>query len=291
VSETSSTPDAGAGAGAGRRGFPGGENLDPGPGGGYPGLDGVAPSAAPDLPINQVAAALRRISAVTIGQPLEDDDLGSAAASLAGVADRLEEAAAATKRNRRTPGPAGFEGMHPQDHFPTSPMIGFANPIAPPVEVWAVPAPGADGARELRGRVTFDYQYEGPPTCVHGGAIAELFDELLGLSNILAGVGAMTGTLSIRYRRPTPLLAPLEVAARHTGREGRKVFAWGGLYHDGELTAEAEGIFILVDFGKMVDIVSGNAHGAHSAEGPLVDADWQRMMGKAEKRKAEGLDG
>jgi acyl-coenzyme A thioesterase PaaI-like protein len=164
-------------------------------------------------------------------------------------------------------------------------MIGYANPISPPVEVWAVH--GKDGQREIRGRVTFEYPFEGPPTCVHGGVIAELFDELLGLSNILVGVGAMTGTLTIRYRRPTPLLAPLELAARHTGRDGRKVFAWGGLYHDGELTAEAEGVFILVDFGRMLDIVSGNAHGAHSAEGPLVDADWQRMMAKREQQAAE----
>ena len=160
---------------------------------------------------------MRRIGAVTIGQPVEDDDLSDAAAALAGVADRLEEAAARLKRRRNTPGPNGFPGVHPQDHFPTSPMIGFANPISPPVEVWAVH--GEDGQRELRGRVTFDYPYEGPPTCVHGGVIAELFDELLGLSNILAGLGAMTGTLTIRYRRPTPLLAPLELAARHTGSE------------------------------------------------------------------------
>ncbi len=147
------------------------------------------------------------------------------------VADRLEEAATRSKRRRNTPGPNGFPGVHPQDHFPTSPMIGFANPIAPPVEVWAVH--GADGQRELRGRVTFDYPYEGPPTCVHGGVIAELFDELLGLSNILAGLGAMTGTLTIRYRRPTPLLAPIELAARITGSERRKVFAWGGIYYAG----------------------------------------------------------
>jgi hypothetical protein len=260
----------------------GGEGLDPGPGGGYPGVDGEASSAAHDLPINRVAAAVRRIGAVTIGQPVEDDDLSDAAAALAGVAERLEEAAARLKRRRNTPGPNGFPGVHPQDHFPTSPMIGFANPISPPVEVWAVH--GEDGQRELRGRVTFDYPYEGPPTCVHGGVIAELFDELLGLSNILAGLGAMTGTLTIRYRRPTPLLAPLDVAARHTGSEGRKVFAWGGLYHEGELTAEAEGIFILVEPKRMLDIVTGNAHGAHSAEGPLVDADWQRMMEKAAKR-------
>ena len=259
---------------------PGGEGFDPGPGGGYPGVDGVATSATQDLPINRVASALRRIGAVTIGQPVEDEDLGVAAAELAAVADRLEDAAARSKRPRNTPGPNGFPGVHPQDHFPTSPMIGFANPISPPVEVWAVH--GEDGQRELRGRVTFDYPYEGPPTCVHGGVIAELFDELLGLSNILAGLGAMTGTLTIRYRRPTPLLAPLDVIARHTRSEGRKVFAWGGLYHDGELTAEAEGIFILVEPRRMLEIVTGNAHGAHSAEGPLVDADWQRMMAKAQ---------
>ena len=59
------------------------------------------------------------------------------------------------------------------------------------------------------------------------------------------------------------------------------MFAWGGMYHEGELTAEAEGVFILVEPKRMLDIVTGNAHGAHSAEGPLVDADWQRMMAKA----------
>jgi acyl-coenzyme A thioesterase PaaI-like protein len=275
--------------GAARRGFSGGENLDPGPGGGYPGVDGEATSAAADLALNRIAAALRRIGAVTIGQPLEDDDLGPAAGRLEEVAGRLEAAAAHSKRNRRTPPQAGFPGVHPQDHFPTSPMIGYANPISPPVEVWAVH--GEDGQREIRGRVTFDYPFEGPPTCVHGGVIAELFDELLGLSNILAGKGAMTGTLTVRYRRPTPLLAPLELAARHTRQEGRKVYAWGGLYHEGELTAEAEGVFILVDFGRMIDIVSGNAHGAHSAEGPLVDADWQQMMAEREKRKAKRPEG
>jgi acyl-coenzyme A thioesterase PaaI-like protein len=142
--------------------------------------------------------------------------------------------------------------------------------------VWAVT--GHEGWREVRGRVTYGYAYEGPPTCVHGGVIAELFDELLGMCNILVGSGAMTGTLTVRYRRPTPLLAPLELVARHTGKEGRKVFAWGGIYHRGELTAEADGIFIEVPPGRMLDIVSGNAH---STEAPLVvDPDWQKMMAR-----------
>jgi acyl-coenzyme A thioesterase PaaI-like protein len=252
--------------------------LEPGPGGGHPGIDG-APTTTGDEPLNLLAAAVRRISAVAIGQPLNDDEISAAAADLGDLADRLESAASGTKRRRNQPGPNGFPGVHPQDYFPTSPMVGYANPIAPPLEVWAVA--GDDGRREVRGRVTFDYPYEGPPTCVHGGVIAELFDELLGLSNILVGLGAMTGTLTVRYRRPTPLLAPLELAARNTAQDGRKVYAWGGIYHEGELTAEAEGVFIHVPPARMLDIVTGNADGSAAGTPPLVDAEWQRMMARA----------
>ena len=246
--------------------------LDPPAGGGYPGIDGLA-ETWDDSPLNRLAAAARRIGAVAVGQPLNEEDVAEAAADLTALAVRLEAAAQVERRTRNQPSP----DRHPQDVFSTSPVIGFANPVAPPVEVWAVE--GHEGWREVRGRVTYGYAYEGPPTCVHGGVIAELFDELLGMSNILVGSGAMTGTLTIRYRRPTPLLVPLELAARHTGKDGRKVYAWGGIYHQGELTAEAEGVFIEVPPGRMLDIVSGNAH---RTEAPLVvDPDWRRMMEQA----------
>ena len=152
-------------------------------------------------------------------------------------------------------------------------MIGYANPLAPPVELWTVL--GEDGQRELRGRVTFDYQYEGPPTCVHGGVIAELFDEMLGSANLITERAGMTGTLTVRYRRPTPLLVPLDVSARVTGSEGRKLFVWGGLYNSGELTAEAEGIFIEVNPGRMLDIVTNNAK---DSSAPVIDAEFAQMI-------------
>jgi acyl-coenzyme A thioesterase PaaI-like protein len=248
--------------------------LEPPAGAGYPGVDGHAVTWG-DEPLNRLAAAMRRITSVAVGQPLSEEDVTDAAADLTVLADRLEAAAQVERRTRLQPSPE----MHPQDNFATSPVIGFANPIAPPVEVWAVE--GEDGRREVRGRVTFNYAYEGPPTCVHGGVIAELFDELLGMSNILVGVGAMTGTLTIRYRRPTPLLAPLDLAARHTHTEGRKVYAWGGIFHQGELTAEADGVFIAVPPDRMLSIVTGNAH---RTEAPLVDPDWRRAM---ERRHAK----
>jgi acyl-coenzyme A thioesterase PaaI-like protein len=246
----------------------------PGPGEGFPGVDGRAASTG-DEPLNRLAAAMRRISSVVVGQSIEVGELSHVAAELAALAERLELAAPGEKRSRPQPSPIG----NPQDHFPTSPMVGFANPIAPPAEVWAVV--GESGQREVRGRVTFDLQFEGPPTCVHGGIIAELFDELLGLASITAGQAGMTGTLKVRYNRPTPLMASLDLVARCSGREGRKIYAWGGIYHEGELTAEADGIFIEVLPGQMLDIVTGNADGRGGA--PLVDRAWQRMM-------AEGVE-
>jgi acyl-coenzyme A thioesterase PaaI-like protein len=249
--------------------------VEAGPGEGFPGEDGPATSTGAE-PLNLLAAAVRRITSVAVGQPLADEEIEAAAAVLGALADHLESAAPATKRAGTQPQAAG----HPQDTFPTSPMIGFANPVAPPVDVWAVTGP--EGHREIRGRVTFGYQYEGPPTCVHGGVIAELFDELLGLANIVADQPGMTGTLKVRYSRPTPLLAPLELVSRFTGREGRKIFTWGGIYYQGELTAEAEGTFIEVLPGRMLEIVTGNAWGA---EGPLVDSTWQQAIAQATDRK------
>jgi acyl-coenzyme A thioesterase PaaI-like protein len=222
-----------------------------------------------DEALIRLAEAVRRISGVTVGRPISDAALSAAADTLEGVATTLESVAEDRKRPRLQPTP----DMDPRELFPTSPVIGVANAIAPPAHVWAVE--GEDGQREIRGRVTFDYPYEGPPTCVHGGVIAELFDELLGTANIIADKAGMTGTLTVRYRKPTPLLTPLDLVARHTGSERRKSFAWAGIYHDGELTAEADGIFIVMEPGRMLDIVTANAR---EATAPVVDPEFVELV-------------
>jgi hypothetical protein len=240
----------------------------PAPGNDFPGLDGE-PASTGDEPINRLAGALRRISAVAVGRPLEDESISAVADQLLQIAERLEREAPGVKRRRFAPDPRG----HPQDFSPTSPVIGFANPIAPPAQVWA--AEDENGQREIRGRVTFGYPYEGPPTCVHGGVIAELFDELMGAANVLANRPAMTGTLTVRYRKPTPLLTPLDLMARFVRSEGRKFFTWAAIYNDGVLTAEAEGIFIEVGPMQMQGIVTANAQ---DAEGPVIDAEFARLI-------------
>jgi acyl-coenzyme A thioesterase PaaI-like protein len=207
-----------------------------------------------------------------VGHPLNDEAAAAAAAKLSDIADTLEREAETSKRPQGQPDRSG----HPADFFHMSPMIGYGNPLSPPVDVWAVE--GENGQREIRGRVTFDYQYEGPPTCVHGGVIAELFDEMLGSANIIANQAGMTGTLTIRYHKPTPLLAPLDLVARLTGRERRKIFAWGGIYHNGELTAEANGIFIEMNPQLMLKIVTANVN---EATAPVLDPEFARMIAEA----------
>lgn len=94
----------------------------------------------------------------------------------------------------------------------------------------------------------FGRPYEGPTDCVHGGVIAGMFDELLLAANLVNGRPCVTGTLTVRYHRTTPLLADLQLAARPVGADGRRLFCWGGVYHDGVLLAEAEGTFVAVDW-------------------------------------------
>ena len=71
-----------------------GRELELPPGGGYPGVDGVAETWG-DSPLNRLATAVRRVTAVGVGQPLDDDIVSEAAAEVEAVADLLERAAEA----------------------------------------------------------------------------------------------------------------------------------------------------------------------------------------------------
>ncbi|HEY5026050.1 MAG TPA: PaaI family thioesterase [Acidimicrobiales bacterium] len=227
---------------------------------------GRSPAPAETRPAGEdarfdLAHQVRRITSAMVGLPIGDADITAAAAALKDVADELERGAGPGRRLRAQPDPVG----HPQEFFPTSPVIGFANPVAPPVVVEAV-----DG--ELRGTATFDYQYEGPPTCVHGGVIAMVFDEMLGAANIMAGSPGMTGTLTITYRKPTPLRTPLRLEARFMGREGRKIRTYGAIFNGETLTAEAEGIFIELVPQRFLAFVTEHSDSPEAVEQVRADA-------------------
>lgn len=204
-------------------------------------------------PRGRLAAALRPLITMTVSAALDDEALIEAAEAVEAISAGLSARSQPGKHPRRPPDMTN----PPQQFFPSSPITGLLNPIAPPVRIWAVDGPEG-GYREVRGDAYFDYPYEGPPTCVHGGVIAETFDEILGAANMVADNAAMTGTLTIRYRKPTPLRTPLRIEARCLDRDGRKVHTWGGIFHDDLLTAEAEGTFIVVGPRRLVAIAEAN---------------------------------
>jgi acyl-coenzyme A thioesterase PaaI-like protein len=135
-------------------------------------------------------------------------------------------------------------GDDPATFFPYSPVVGPLNAIAPPLSL------EFDGER-MHGTAELDAPYVGPPGMVHGGIIALIFDELLGATNVCHGQGAFTGTLNVRYERPTPLRAPLVLEGWLDRVEGRKVITSGTISHAGEVTARAEGIFIRAEVADL----------------------------------------
>jgi acyl-coenzyme A thioesterase PaaI-like protein len=214
------------------------------------------PDDHPDTARLRLAEALRPLITMTVTGTPDDDALESVADAVERLVAQLA-AGAGTDRRMRQPPDAGRPTI---EYFPTSPIAGILNPIAPPIHLVVVD--GEDGGpSEIQATAWFDYPYEGPPSCVHGGVIAATFDEILGAAIMVSGNPGMTGTLSVRYRKPTPLRTDLRLEARFLGRDGRKIRTWAGMYHGDVLTAEADGLFIEVMPRQMLAIAEQNASG------------------------------
>ncbi|GAA4804112.1 PaaI family thioesterase [Tomitella cavernea] len=116
--------------------------------------------------------------------------------------------------------------------------VGLRNPIAPPLEC----AHDDDGT--VHADVFLHRGYEGPPGLTHGGISALILDQVLGYTAAVNGCPGMTGTLTLRYRNPTPLGA-LHAEARVDRIEGIKAFVVGHISDGETVCVEAEGVFIL----------------------------------------------
>ena len=127
-----------------------------------------------------------------------------------------------------------------------SPVRGRQNPVAPPLDVERVTRP--DGSRAIAARARLGMAYEGPPGAVHGGIVAALFDEVLGAVQGLAERPGVTAILRVRYRQPTPIGEELRFEGWLEGQRDRRLVARASCHAGDTLTADAEGIFVEVDF-------------------------------------------
>lgn len=190
----------------------------------------------PSSSMARVVTALRRtMKAMYHVHPSHDDE------AMAEAAEQLADAVAA----------AGTLplGQDSDVRYTRNPLTGTMNPIAPPAEY-------EYRDNSITGRIRFHEGYQGPPAVVHGGMVAALFDDVLGRTRHFTGRNCVTGSLSISYKKPTPLNADLVVVARIKEVLERKFIVEGELSHDGETLATAEAIFVFRDEQKFNALVS-----------------------------------
>lgn len=120
-----------------------------------------------------------------------------------------------------------------------NPLDGRCNPVAQDLDIWLT-------QDRAYAKVNMGWAYEGPPNCVHGGFIAALFDQFLGVGQKLAGQPGFTGTLKVRYIKPTPIATDLLFEGWVERVEGRKAVLKAELKAHDVLTASCEGLFITV---------------------------------------------
>jgi acyl-coenzyme A thioesterase PaaI-like protein len=173
---------------------------------------------------DRLGAALRAMADVVPRSGAGPDDLDAIAATVEELTARLAAAPAHAR-------------VHDSPYHSLSLVGGRAHPIAPQLHTTSTET-------GVAGTVTLGPAYEGGPGLVHGGVLSLLFDHAMGQALFVAGHAAMTVSLTVRYRAPTPLDAPLVVSAGLDRVEGRKLHVSGRVTTGGQVTAEASAVFL-----------------------------------------------
>jgi acyl-coenzyme A thioesterase PaaI-like protein len=189
--------------------------------------------------------SLRRLMDAAVVSTADDETIGATIAAIDVLSAQLEGADRSLLESRMPWPPP--DRMQRGDR-PHNPVIGAANPLSPPMPITVLD----DGS--VLSEITMRPIHEGPPGAVHGGWVASLLDQLLGIANAVSGVGGMTAELTVRYRKATPYGVPLTIRARNDSSEGRKAFASGEILAAGVVTAEATGVFVQPSEARIAEL-------------------------------------
>jgi hypothetical protein len=189
-----------------------------------------------------LGVALRRLTHAVVGHHAEPDQLLATAAALDELSSAHETGEA---RSRPTESfraawdsPIG-EGERIFTHL-DRPFSGDASP-------WGLDIDARRVGDDVVAEVTLRAAHEGAPQRSHGGIVAGLFDDVLGMLLQVHGERAFTGELTVRYEAGTPLHRPLRLVASLAGTDGRKLHLRGELYDGAQRLATARAIFIRID--------------------------------------------
>lgn len=102
--------------------------------------------------------------------------------------------------------------------------------------------------QNLTARVWFGPGAEGPPGYAHGGSIAAVLDEAMGVGAWISGHKVVAAQLVTNFRRMIALGSKAIVETAVGSVDGRKVVMRARLVDsEGELLADAEGLFVVLD--------------------------------------------
>lgn len=204
----------------------------------------------------RLAQALRDLTDVLVTSTPSVDDMNA-------IAERLEQQAHQFAGAPRLFGQMAFQadgnhGRRGEVNHELNAVGGWSNPLAPGLNIWI------EGTRAY-GTVTCGWAYEGPPGHIHGGFVAAILDQFTGMAQIMGRQPGMTGRLSIRYHRPSPLNVQLDLEAWLERIEGRKTVMAAEMRHGNAVTASCEVLFIRPKGGLGLQEI--DSHAVSDAEG------------------------
>ncbi len=193
---------------------------------------------APESPVwaarRRAAESARKMIENLVICTASEDTLNQLADQLEAAADKLAETLLTKGRfdgsgiKARTFNDRGYE---------LGPVEGRSNPLAAPLTTWI-------DKKGVHGRANMGWRYEGPPHTVHGGHVAALFDQFLGVGQKITGTPGVTGELTVRYHKLTPLNTDLELFGWLEESKGRKIIMSAEIRANGVVTASCKGLFI-----------------------------------------------
>jgi len=187
----------------------------------------------------ELGEALRRLLDVVVRTGAPPEDMRAAAAAIDEMTAKL---ATSTVRADNSV-VAGSYRAH------MSLVGGLSHPVAPQLRM---DVNGDAG----RGDVVLGPALEGGPGLAHGGVLALLIDHAMGCVAAGPRRPAMTVRLMMRYRKPTPLGVPLTVSARLDRIEGRKLHLSAEIIANGQVTVDAEAIFLTLTRKNLATVFS-----------------------------------
>ena len=186
--------------------------------------------------LETLTQSVRRLLEASVATGLDVDDLVAVAAEIDAISAKVEAVRDDDPWLARA---AGSVLADASQFMGINPAMGVRNPAAPEVHVQV-----AEDA-SVSGTVRFRLSHVGPPYRAHGGVVASVFDQVLGLAAIAGGSPGYTASMTVKYRKATPLDTDVRVEARFVESEGRRGRTVAYMYdEDGNVTAEAEGLFV-----------------------------------------------